>query len=267
MEFEGARALVEIYSNIDVFMLVMIRVLGFMVIMPVFTGQTIPIMGRFAFAFLCAAVVMSSGAVTAPVTTSLLEYALAIISEFLTGFLIGFTCSLLFSIFHMIGQQTDFRIGFSMVSVHDPITQIQTPITGNLFYFVFLVFFVSQGGLGILMYYVLNTYELIPPGNAFILGNEGLSFTIIYLLSTYFELGVKFAMPIIAVTIIIDVALGILVKAVPQMNVFVVGMPLKVGAGIFTIFLLIPAWHNFIYLPFRETLLRNVTGVIRFLSG
>jgi flagellar biosynthetic protein FliR len=267
MDFSGAYALAEIFGNIDVFMLVMLRIIGFMIVMPVFSGQTLTPTVRAAFAFVCAIVVMSTGAVTAPEAAGLLEYSLLIINEFLAGFIIGFTCSLMFSIFHMMGQQTDMRIGFSMVSVHDPITQVQTPITGNLFYFTFLVMFISQGGLSVIVFYVLATYQYIPPGNAFILGNESLSFTIVNLLSVYLEMGMKFALPIIAVTVIIDVALGILVKAVPQMNVFVVGMPLKVGVGLLTILLLIPFWHTVIYFPFWETLENIVIRVIGELAA
>jgi flagellar biosynthetic protein FliR len=263
MDFDAARVLAELYGNIDVFMLVMVRMIGFMIIMPVFAGQTMPTMARAGFALACSAIVMSTGFVSMPEVSGPLEYALLIVNEFLAGFLIGFVCNLMFSIFHMFGQQTDFKIGFTMVSVNDPITQIQTPITGNLFYFTFLVFFVSQGGLRVIVLYVLETYVGIPLGNAFIIGNEGLTFTVLNLLSTYLEMGMRFALPIIAVITIVDVMLGILVKAVPQMNVFVVGMPMKVGIGLFTIMLLIPFWHTTIYNPFWYRLEQVIMQVIR----
>ena len=262
MNIDSAWVFADMFGQIDVFMLVMVRILGFMIMVPVISGQTIPMASRMAFAFVCSIVVMTSGSVVAPESLNLLDYFFVILNEFTAGFLIGFTVSLMFSIFHMIGQQTDYQIGFTMVSVQDPITQVQTPITGNLIYFTFLVFFVTQGGFTLIMMFTLSTYHVIPVGNAFILGNSDLVFTILNMLGTYLDLGLRFSLPIIAVITVINVALGILVKAVPQMNVFVVGLPTKVAVGLMGIMMLVPFWYDAIYTPFTEILYDNIIAVV-----
>lgn len=263
MDLSGASVIVGIYSNMDVFALVFLRILGFIVIMPIFSGQTIPMMVKIGLAFCFSALAVTSGVITAPeITGGVWGYFLLAAQEFLTGFLIGFVVYMMFAVFYYVGQLVDYQIGFSMVSVYDPISEIQAPITGNLYYFIFLVYYIVTGGLNILLYQMFDTYRMFPPGQAFIIGNSGLMTGIIGMITGYLELGFKIAMPIVAAILIMDVALGILVKAVPQMNVFVVGMPAKLFAGLFIMYLTIPTLENIVYSPFYENLLENVIKTI-----
>lgn len=261
-------ALALVFNNMEIFVLVMVRIAGFFVIMPFFSGTSIPMRSRVAFAFVCSLLVVVSGNVElTAVTAGFIEFFLIIVNEFLAGFFIGFVAYMFFTIFHLVGQQVDFQIGFMMVSVHDPITQIQTPITGNLFYFAFLAMFVAADGLSLVMYFVLLTYSLIPPGAAFIAGNYGLVDSVLGMMHTYFELGLTFTLPIVSVLFIVNVALGILVKAVPQMNIFVVGLPIKVGIGLLTIFLLTRSWYYFILHPFQDRVIDSILDTITRLAG
>ena len=268
MYVDVADSLALVYGNMEVFVLVMVRIMGFFVIMPFFSGTTTPVRSRLAFAFVTSLLIVVSGHVALDaVVAGIMDYFLIIVSEFVTGFLIGFVVFLFFSIFHMMGQVTDFQIGFAMVSMHDPISQVQSPITGNLYYFAFLSIFVASGGLSIMLLYVMQTFVMIPPGSAFILGNDGLAATFVGMLSIYFELGLRFAMPIISVIIIVDATLGILIKAVPQMNVFVVGLPIKVGIGLLTIRLLVPFWESVMYDIFMDRMSDSFSGIIGRLTG
>jgi flagellar biosynthetic protein FliR len=110
---------------------------------------------------------------------------------------------------------------------------------------------------------LFNTFELIPPGRAFIVGNTGLMMHVAYMMTGYFELGLKIAMPVIAAIIVVDVVLGLLVKASPQMNVFAVGMPVKVGVGLIIMFLMVPIMEDLMFNPFMEHMVQNIHDVIR----
>jgi flagellar biosynthetic protein FliR len=267
METDAAQVLADIFSNIDVFALVFLRLVGFMAIAPLFSGPTFPAMAKAGFGLSFAALTVLSGAVTAPVVTGdIVEYFAVIAGEFFTGFMIGFIVYLMFAVFYYVGQLSDYQIGFSMVSVMDPMNEVQAPITGNLYYFVFLAFFVVSGGLHGVLLQLFNTYELIPPGKAFIIGNTGLLTHVFYMMGGYFELGLKIAMPVIAAIIVIDVVLGVLVKASPQMNVFAVGMPVKVGVGLIIMWLMAPVMEDLMYRPFEERLFQNLYDVIRGLA-
>jgi flagellar biosynthetic protein FliR len=123
-----------------------------------------------------------------------------------------------------------------MVNVLDPIQQIQVPVMGNILSMAAYALFIVSGGLHEVMRIFFNSFRLVPIGTAFILGNAPLAEFMMWTFTGFVILAVRIALPIVGTMLIIDVCLGIMVKAVPQMNVFVVGMPLKVLVGLFLVF-------------------------------
>jgi flagellar biosynthetic protein FliR len=215
---------------------------GFIIITPMFTGRMIPVLSKVFFAFFVALLVGMSGNFNdlPNYGGNTIAYAGVLALEFSVGFIIGFTIYFIITIMFFVGQLVDYKIGFAMVNVFDPIAQIQVPITGNLYFLVMTAFLARVGVIQYFVYQVADSYTSIPIGQALIYGNQDLMMYIIMRMTVYFEMGVRIAMPIIGPMMIIDVALGILVKATPQMNIFVVGMPLKVFAGMMLIWVLTP---------------------------
>jgi flagellar biosynthetic protein FliR len=144
-----------------------------------------------------------------------------------------------FSAFLFAGQLMDFQIGLSMASVFDPLTLAQTPITGNLLHLITCAALIRTGGLHELIAAAAASFDTIPPGGAVMGG--GLFMSAVGLLGEVVAAGLRIAMPVVASLFVIDVALGILVKTVPQMNVFVVGMPLKMIAGLVILYFIAPS--------------------------
>jgi flagellar biosynthetic protein FliR len=92
---------------------------------------------------------------------------------------------------------------------------------------------VATGGLNSFIGAFYHSYEVLPVGMSNIIGNAPFAMMTLTLLTEFIVIAVKIAMPIIGVIVVINVALGIMVKTVPQMNVFVVGMPIKLLVGLF----------------------------------
>jgi flagellar biosynthetic protein FliR len=90
------------------------------------------------------------------------------------------------------------------------------------------------------------SFEVLPIGEAHIINNSFIAHYIMGLLVRYFALGVQLAMPLIGTILLMDVSMGFLVKAAPQMNVFVVGMPIKLLVGLFILYTVVPAF-GFVY--------------------
>ncbi|MCL2617142.1 MAG: flagellar biosynthetic protein FliR, partial [Defluviitaleaceae bacterium] len=237
----AAYALLVFFENFDVLLLIMVRMTSFFLLLPVLAGATTPMMVRVSFAFAASYMVFMTGVVDEiTYTPNMIGYFELIITEFVAGVLMGFMVYTAFAIIFFVGQVIDYQIGFMMASLFDPITQIQVPVVGNLLYFIMMTLFIVSGGLTTFVGAVILSYEVAPIGGIFILENNVLLLYCLSVFLMYFLLAMQFALPVTGSVLIVDVMLGILVKATPQMNVFVVGMPLKTLVGLSILWFITP---------------------------
>jgi len=241
MDMAASQTLIDIFSNVDVFLVVFVRVMGFMLVLPVMSGQNIPIFARIGLSLGMALLAFTSNAIELPpYEFTVIGFGFLILQEFMIGLVIGFVVMMLFSLFHFVGQLVDFNIGFAMVSVADPFTRQQLPITGNFYFLIVSIFFVWSGALHAVIEAFFVSYEILHIGEAHVLGNAVLTFFVFETIIGYFVLALRIALPVTGAIMIVNIVLGILVKAVPQMNVFVVGLPIKVMLGMIVIYLTLP---------------------------
>lgn len=237
--------LAEIYLRVDVFLVIFARIVGFILMLPIFSGSNIPRVAKVSFALVCSILIFNTQNITVTIDSyTVLSYGGLLAKEFIIGVCIAFIAYINFSLIYFTGQLIDFQLGLSMASVYDPVSQIQAPITGNLLYFVTAALFVNAGGLHAFIGLIINSYKLLPSGEFSLLFGEKIISFIILIISYSLETGLKFALPIMVTLLTTDVGLGILVKAVPQMNVFVVGVPIKVLVGFTILFLITPIVIN-----------------------
>lgn len=237
----NAAAWIEIFNNVDVFIVVFVRVMGFFIILPVMAGQNLPLPARIGLSLSLALLAFTSNIIVLPeYQFTIIGFGFLLAQEFVLGLIIGFVVMIMFSMFHFVGQLVDFQIGFSMVSVADPFGQQQTPITGNLYYLLVSLFFIGTGALNLVIGAFFDSFAIVGIGEAVVLGNQPLMYYMLEIIISYFVLGLRIALPVIGTVVIIDIVLGILVKAVPQMNMFVVGLPIKVFIGLIVVYLTMP---------------------------
>ncbi len=253
MESSSAAALIEIFSNADLFILIFVRILGTLVITPAIGGRNIPNMAKIGFSLALAGIVMYSGNISSiEYADSVLGYGLLIAQEFITGFAIGFVSYFVLNIAYFAGHFTDQQIGFSMVSVFDPITQEQVPISGNLYYFALSALLLVTNGHHMILKSLFYSYKAIPIGSAKLLMNGELVSVFMKLAVDFFAIGFSIALPVIAIILISDLVLGILIKTVPQINVFVVGLPAKVFIGLGVVFVVAPMLNGVSSIFYKE---------------
>lgn len=231
-------------NNVELFLLIFVRMTGLFVTAPIFGHKNIPVYFKIGFAFTTAVLMASVIKVDNIIATdSFLLYAVYIIKEFIVGVVLGYIAYTVFTSIYIAGQIIDMQIGFGMVNVYDPISNIQVPVTANLYYILAMLIFLVTNGHHILIKALFQSFELIPLGSVAI--GPKMMDNIIELFQQIFTIGFKIAAPIVAAVIVTDVVLGIISKTIPQMNVFVLGMPLKILIGIIIIMITIPA---FIYI-------------------
>ena len=226
-------------NAVDVFLLVFVRMTGLFVVAPIFSRRNIPTTFKVGFSFLLALILMNT--LTVPNLenyTNLLQYVLLIAREFLVGITIGYVAYLVFISIYIAGQIIDMQIGFGMVNVIDPMSNIQVPVTSNFYFILSMLLFLMANGHHLLIRALFESFKLIPLGGAVF--SQDLMNDILRAFGNIFVVGFKISAPIVAAILITDVALGVISRTVPQLNVFVVGMPLKILLGVAVMVLTIP---------------------------
>jgi len=226
-------------KGIDAFLLVFVRMTGLFVISPIFGRRNIPSYIKIGFSFLLALIIINIIEVPElDYYNSIYQYVFLILREFLVGLTLGYISYLIFSSIYLAGQLIDMQIGFGMVNVFDPLSNIQVPITSNFYYIMCMLSFLIMNGHHTLIRALFDSYKYVFIGAASF--NNYLMEDIIRIFGNMFIVGFKIAAPITAAMLITDVALGVISKTIPQINVFVVGMPLKIFLGVLVMLVTVP---------------------------
>jgi flagellar biosynthetic protein FliR len=228
-----------ILNGIDIFLLVFVRMTGLFVIAPIFGRRNIPAYFKIGFSFFTALILVNTTVIqTVKYDDNLLGYAFLVMKEFLIGLSMGYVAYLTYNAIYIAGEIIDKQIGFGVVNVLDPISNIQVPVTSNVYFIVSMLLFLTMNGHHMLIKALFDSFTSLPPGQAVF--RAEISDSVLGIFGTVLATGVRIAAPIIATVLILDVALGTISKMVPQMNIFVIGMPLKIIIGLIIIVITIP---------------------------
>ncbi|HOQ17111.1 MAG: flagellar type III secretion system protein FliR [Epulopiscium sp.] len=226
----------NVFLKVDILLLVFVRFLGLFVTSPVFGGRNVPNYSKIGFSLIISTLLLSvKQNITVSYDNHVIGYALLIMKELIIGMLLGFVVYLILSVFYLAGQLIDYQIGFTMVSVMDPLSQIQVPVTGNFYYLLVLILFLIRNGHHKLIQALFYSYDVLPIGEA-VFTNQ-LTGSYIHIVANSFVIAFKIASPFITVVLILDVALAVLARTVPQLNMFVVGLPLRLLLGLACLFI------------------------------
>jgi len=226
-------------SGAAAFALILVRMTGLFIISPVFGRRNIPVYLKIGFSVVMSLILINTIQDDSLSNISnVYQYMLTVLKEFITGLMIGFVSYIFFSVIYFAGQLIDVQTGFAMVNVLDPANNIQLPITSNFYYIISMIVFLGIRGHHMLIKAIFDSYKFVPLGGAVF--DDKIVEDFIRIFGEVLATGVKIAAPVTAAVILTDVALGILSKTIPQMNIFIVGMPLKIIMGIVVIMLSLP---------------------------
>jgi flagellar biosynthetic protein FliR len=231
-----------------ILLLVFVRMSALFVATPVFGRREMPAYLKIGLAFFCSYILVPLLGDVQVEYTNLLSFAVIVAKEFLVGIIIGFVSFLVFTALCIAGQIIDIQIGFGMVNVLDPTMNSQVPLTGNFIYILITLLFLSMDGHHMLLSALFKSYSVLPI-NGFEF-TEAMVNNMTTIFSDVFMIGFKISMPVLAAALLAEVALGILSRTVPQMNVFVVGIPLKIGIGLLTLYIMMPIFIQIMTVTF-----------------
>lgn len=175
---------------------------------------------------------------------TMLEFAVLILKELLIGYIIGHIISMFFSIVVIGGEVMDMQIGMSMSKIYDPSSNVSIGITGSFLNAFLLLIFFSAGGHISLVQIFITSCKLINVGQFSIPDN--MFFNMVDMFTEILTLALKLSLPVMAVEIITEVSIGILMKAIPQIQIFSVNVQLKLIIGLFCLIILVPTFSSFI---------------------
>jgi flagellar biosynthetic protein FliR len=167
----------------------------------------------------------------------------------------------------MAGYFFDVPLGFGMVNLIDPQSGGQTPLFSQFNYIFAGLIFMAVNGHHTLIFSFIKSYQVVQPG-MFFLKKEAVG-VFLQAFAMMFFLGFKIGIPVIGTIFLVDVAMGMISKLIPQINVFVVGFSLKIAIGLFILAVFMPTYVFMVEQAFSSSgwvykmlqmMLRNLTG-------
>lgn len=217
-----------IQNNFVVVIMVLARVSGIFTFNPIFSRNGVPNMMKAGISLMLAIVMATSGDFSYTMPNGLLPFAFDIAKELLVGFTLGFFVNVMLQLFSYAGELADFQIGLSMAKSYDPTFGTSSLITQYYSYWFMIYFFMVGGHLSYIKLFAVS-YETIP------IGFSDFNINVAYIIVTYVEavitLGLKLAMPIVASELVTEFCIGVLMKAVPSIHVFVLNVQIKMLVG------------------------------------
>lgn len=240
-------------ENLEFYLLVLMRISAFVLTAPFFNYNSIPARMKAALSLVLTIVVIQTLPVIPLSYIGVLGFSILVLKETVVGMILGFLCNVCFYIINFAGHVMDMEMGLAMASLFDPATNVQITVTGNIYnYFVMLMLVVTNSHYYIIRA-IIDSFSYFNVGQAvFQNGIEGI---IMDFMGNYFLIAVRICLPIFCCMMLINVILGVLTRAAPQMNMFVVGIQIKVLAGLVVLVLImqtLPTVSDFIFTEMKE---------------
>lgn len=251
-------------AHLEYFLLILVRISGFMVAAPIFSLRNIPMRVKTLLALAIAIVVFHVVPYREVIYSTTIEYAIVVITEMLAGVIMGFMANVAYYILSFAGQIIDQEIGFSMVNQYDPITSAQVTVTGNLYTYAVMLMVLITNMHHYLIRAITDSFQVIPVGSVVV--DFNLYEVMKRFLVDYFVLGFRIVLPIFASLLVVNTILAILARVAPQMNMFVIGLQLKVFVGLVVLVLMVMMITGVADLIFRE-MMSMIQETIPYLGG
>ncbi len=218
------------FTQFSSLFLVLARLTAFMAAAPFFAIRNVPALVKVGLAALLTMLVGPVlPAPDEPIPGELLAYMLVVMGEVLVGLALGFLATLIFSAIRLAGELVDLQIGFAMTNLFDPQSGGLISALGQFMYTMGILLFLLMDGHHSLLAAIVRSFTVVPLGGA--MAVDGVAAHAVKVFGAMFVLGLKIAAPILAVLVISDLALGMVARTVPQLNVFILGFPLKAALG------------------------------------
>lgn len=250
-------------ATIEFYLVILIRVASFFFTAPLFSLQSMPRKVKIGLSMVLALLLYQVLPFEPLEYDGVLSYGAIIVKEAAIGLSMGLVTNICVNIVSFAGRIIDMEIGLSMASAFDPVMKENNTITGTIYNYFILLILLGSNMHHYLIRAFADAYKLIP------VNFEGLHFDNAYIVFTKymvdsFTIGFRIVLPFFCATLLLNVVLGILAKVAPQMNMFAVGIQMKVLVGMSIMLLtvaLIPTISDFIYTEIKVMFVALVKAI------
>lgn len=248
------------------FLLILVRITAFMVTAPIFSGRQIPVQYKIAFSVMLS--VLCVGVVKEPIhSLSLWTATLLILKESMVGIILGMVASILLYSVQLAGSLMDLQIGFSMANLFDPTFGMNTQLTGRMKNILAILVLFSIDGHHLLIQGILASFDWISLQSSVPAWMDGrISTFLLMCVKQMFMIGFMMAAPIVGTLFVVDVALGIIARTVPQMNIFAVAPPLKILMHFLIYIFILPSFFYLLKILF-ENMFESMYSIMKIMGG
>lgn len=219
-------------AQAPLFLLVFIRISAFMTFIPFFNDPNFIMNAKIIFAFFLSLLIFPAISTAHWVIPgNILGFIFLVTQEIFVGILMGLTIMIMIFILQLTGRMLGFQMAFSMANVMDSTFGENSNVLSVLMMLVGVMLLISLGGDHYLLYSLKNSFDILPPGS-FTVTKPLLKELSVYIMHA-FEVGFKLAVPAIILLLCIDFTLGLIGKTSTKMQIFFVGLPLKISVGLF----------------------------------
>ena len=252
-------------GQIATFLLVLTRTSGIFFVSPFFGSLNLPVHIRAATAFtmtvLLFPVLLDEMVVETPATVVM--FAALVVQELFIGWLIGFIGYVVLSAINMAGKIMDMQVGFTIAQVMDPTSNEQSPLIGSFLYNLTIIYFLAVNGHHMIVAALMESFRAVPFNS--IVWHEAMADFIVNITNGVFLVGMKIAMPVTFSILMTNVGMGILARTMPQMNIFVIGVPMHLMIGTAMLALLMPFYVLFLDVMFDD-IYASISTAIKLIS-
>lgn len=240
----------ELYSWITSLLWPLVRILGLIAAAPLFGNRSVPARAKVILAVMLALIIAPITPKIAPLDPVSLPGLLIIAQQFLIGIAMGFSVRIVFSAVEMAGEIIGLTMGLGFATFFDPQSQARSSAISQFLALVATTAFLSVNGHLVLISVLAESFISLPISAEPI---AGFGFKqVADWGGKIFSSGLQLSLPILAALLLVNIALGILTRAAPQLNLFGIGFPITIAVGFLMIMLVLPYLSNPLQALFNE---------------
>lgn len=233
-----------------VVLFVFLRLITFFAMVPIFFPKGTPNTLKIAFTLIFSYILSPSITTAITPIQSNMDLLVRCVSEVTTGLTLGYLTNLCFFSARFAGNLLDLQVGFGMMTIYDPSAEGNITLIERTLYWFSLIVFLAIDGQYMLIRALNESFKVIGLGH-FILA-KGTAMYVVQAFIQFFAIGLKIAIPIILVLLICDLTMGLVARTVPQLNIMILGMPVKILIGLGCLAFALPIFLNLIHSSFSS---------------
>lgn len=242
------------------FIPIFVRVAGVMMTLPILRRKEVPIKIKISFAALFSFLLMPLVPNRLAISNNVGDIFLILIKEGSIGLVIGLISNFLFAAIRMAGDFIGFLMGLSIANVLDPESGANISVIAELYYFFAALLFLALGGHHLWLQALKQSFFILPLDQARFTGS--IVKQIVDSAGIIFSMGFQFAAPVVMSLFLVSILFGILARTVPQMNILIVGFPIRIGVG----FIIISITLRGVMVLFEKLLAQSITDILNIIA-